>query len=136
MAKILSFINHRQKIREEEGQRLHPDDFVKINFDVIIFRPVLSYLKNRQLTRYQAKSLYAILCQAFEVKSWETEPSSAILLEYEWSQIKSSFLPTCFETGDILIHEIVSSIQQETFSRFGAIHILQVARLWYKEVLQ
>jgi hypothetical protein len=136
MAKILSFIDRRQKIKKEEGQRLHPDDFIKINFDVIIFRPALSHLKNRRLTRYQAKSLYALLRQAFEVKPWETETNPSILLEYEWSQTKSSFLPRCFEKGELLIHEIVSSIQQKTFSRSGAIHIMQVARLWYKEVLQ
>lgn len=136
MAKILSFTDHRQKIREGAGQRLSPDDFIKINFEVNIFRPALWHLKSRNLTRYQTKRLCAILSQAFRLKDWETEPNNTLRLEYERSLTKSSFLPTYFEKGELLIHAIVSSIQQETFSRLGAIHIIQVARLWYKEVLQ
>jgi hypothetical protein len=136
MAKILSFVDHQQKIREDESQRRPPEDFIKMNFEVNIFRPTVWNIKNRNLTRYQARRLYAILCHAFGIKYWETEPNNNLLLEYEWGLTKSSFLPTYFEKGDLLIHEIISWIQQETFPRLGAIHILQVARLWYKEVLQ
>jgi hypothetical protein len=134
MAKILSFADHRQKIMEEEKRR--PEDFIKMNFEVNIFRPTVWNLKNRNLTRYQARRLYAILCRDFGIEIWEMEPSNTLLVEYEWGLTKSSFLPKYFEKGDLLIHEIISWIQQETFPRLGAIHIIQVARLWYKEVLQ
>lgn len=120
----------------EEDQRQPPDYFVKMNVEVNLFRPALSYLKDRKLTRYQTKSLCAILSQAFGIKDWETEPNNTIPLEYEWSLTKSSFLARSFEEGELLIHEIVSSIQQGIFPRYRAIHIIQVARLWYKEVLQ
>lgn len=138
MADVLAFQDFRERELIKERERRFQEALAREGVEKTVLLPALKHVKKRNFTRWQAKALHEILTRGFDDLSVlaPEEEKIGFLCRFEYKN-RDEIKPTLskdFPDGDVLLSELIVSVQSGIFERWMALRLWWVTKLWYKEV--